>query len=114
MDISGLKRRGLMFVLSSPSGAGKTTISSLLLKFYEPVSGDIIFDGEKSINYELSLLRNEMAVVPQDVMLFNGSIKENIMYGDTNATEQEVIEAAKNANPSLCLFSSRNPSIKCT
>lgn len=97
-NVSFKANGGERIALVGSSGAGKTTVASLLLKFYEPVSGDILFDGKKSTEYELSLLRNEMAVVPQDVMLFNGSIKENIMYGDTSATEQEVIEAAKNAN----------------
>lgn len=97
-NVSFKANGGERIALVGSSGAGKTTVASLLLKFYEPVSGDILFDGKKSTEYELSLLRNEMAVVPQDVMLFNGSIKENIMYGDTGATEQEVIEAAKNAN----------------
>lgn len=97
-NVSFKANGGERIALVGSSGAGKTTVASLLLKFYEPVSGDILFDGKKSTEYELSLLRNEMAVVPQDVMLFNGSIKENIMYGDTSATEQEVIEVAKNAN----------------
>jgi ABC-type multidrug transport system fused ATPase/permease subunit len=89
---------GERIALVGSSGAGKTTVSALLLKFYEPISGEILFDSKNSTDYELSLLRNEMAVVPQDVMLFNGSIKENIMYGDTDACEDEVIEASKNAN----------------
>lgn len=97
-NVSFKANGGERIALVGSSGAGKTTVASLLLKFYEPVTGDILFDGKKSTEYELSLLRNEMAVVPQDVMLFNGSIKDNIMYGDTSATEQEVIEAAKNAN----------------
>ncbi|MDB4196084.1 ATP-binding cassette domain-containing protein, partial [Flavobacteriales bacterium] len=70
----------------------------LLLQFYKPNSGEILFDGKPAKEYNLSELRNEMAIVPQEVILFGGTIKENIAYGRLNATENEIIEAAKGAN----------------
>jgi ABC-type multidrug transport system fused ATPase/permease subunit len=69
-----------------------------LLQFYKPNSGEILFDGKPAKEYNLSELRNEMAIVPQEVILFGGTIKENIAYGRLNATENEIIEAAKGAN----------------
>jgi ABC-type multidrug transport system fused ATPase/permease subunit len=97
-NISFKVKSGDRIALVGSSGAGKSTISALLLKFYNPTKGTILFDNKEAGSYELSLLRNEMAIVPQEVILFNGTIKENIMYGNTNATNKEVIEAAKNAN----------------
>ncbi|MBL7893340.1 MAG: ATP-binding cassette domain-containing protein, partial [Bacteroidia bacterium] len=81
-----------------PSGSGKSTITSLLLRFYEPQSGEIIIDGKRSTDYTLTELREQMAIVPQDVLLFGGTIKENIAYGKTSATHDEIVEAAKKAN----------------
>jgi ATP-binding cassette subfamily B protein len=80
------------------SGAGKSTIVSLLLQFYQPDDGEILIDGINSKAYRLSELRNQMAIVPQDVILFGGTILENIAYGKPLASEAEVIEAAKKAN----------------
>lgn len=80
------------------SGAGKSTITQLLLRFYEPDSGNILIDNVDARSYSLTQLRDQMAIVPQDVMLFGGTIRENILYGNPNATMEEVIEAAKNAN----------------
>lgn len=84
--------------LVGPSGAGKSTIVSLLLRLYDPVSGSILFDGKKSTAFPLSELRSQMAVVPQDVFLFGGTIAENIAYGKPDATAEEMEEAAKKAN----------------
>ena len=103
-DIEVLK--GLSFTLEAgqtvalvgESGAGKSTISALLLKFYAPDSGEIYFDDQESGHYQLQMLRKQMAIVPQDVFLFAGSIAENIRYGKPDATDEELIEAAKNAN----------------
>lgn len=81
-----------------PSGAGKSTIASLILRFYEPNSGALLFDGIPSDAYSLSDIRNQVAIVPQDVLLFGGTILENIQYGKTGASEEAVIEAAKKAN----------------
>ncbi|WP_142687048.1 ABC transporter ATP-binding protein [Chitinophaga polysaccharea] len=84
--------------LVGPSGAGKSTIVSLLLRLYDPVSGSILFDGKESTAFPLSELRSQMAVVPQDVFLFGGTIAENIAYGKPGATQEEMEEAAKKAN----------------
>lgn len=84
--------------LVGPSGAGKSTITALLLNFYSASSGKISIDGKDINEYSLNSLRNEMAIVPQDVLLFGGSIYENILYGKTNASKEEVIEAARQAN----------------
>jgi ABC-type multidrug transport system fused ATPase/permease subunit len=84
--------------LVGPSGAGKSTIVSLLLRLYDPVSGSILFDGKESTAFPLSQLRSQMAVVPQDVFLFGGTIAENIAYGKPGATPEEMEEAAKKAN----------------
>lgn len=80
------------------SGAGKSTIVSLLLQFYKPDSGRILIDGKDAREYALSELRSQMALVPQDVTLFGGTIYDNIAYGNPNASEADVIEAAKKAH----------------
>ncbi|MCG9878981.1 MAG: ATP-binding cassette domain-containing protein, partial [Bacteroidia bacterium] len=89
---------GEQIALVGPSGAGKSTIASLLLKFYEPSSGKIVFDKIDSKEIGLSELRKQIAFVPQDVILFGGTILENISYGNPLASESEIIEAAKKAN----------------
>lgn len=89
---------GQVMAIVGPSGAGKSTIASLLMRFYDVSSGRISFDDKNIEDYELSALRNEMAIVPQEVMLFAGTIKENIAYGKTNASDEEVISAAQQAN----------------
>jgi ABC-type multidrug transport system fused ATPase/permease subunit len=89
---------GEQIALVGPSGAGKSTIASLLLNFYQPLSGNIYYDEMNSKEFELSELRKQIAFVPQDVILFRGSIKENIAYGKPNASEQEIIKAAEQAN----------------
>jgi ABC-type multidrug transport system fused ATPase/permease subunit len=87
-----------MIALVGSSGAGKSTIASLILRLHEPTSGELAFDGRNSHDFSLSSLRSQIALVPQDVFLFGGSIKENILYGRPSATENEVIEAAGKAN----------------
>ncbi|MEW6467714.1 MAG: ABC transporter transmembrane domain-containing protein [Bacteroidota bacterium] len=89
---------GQTIALVGPSGSGKSTIASLILRFYDPVSGQVIIDGKNSLDYPLTELRSQMAIVPQDVLLFGGSIRENIAYGRISASEAEIIEAAKKAN----------------
>ncbi|PSL45605.1 ABC-type multidrug transport system fused ATPase/permease subunit [Chitinophaga niastensis] len=84
--------------LVGPSGAGKSTIVSLLLRLYNPVGGHILFDQKENHIIPLSALRAQMAVVPQDVFLFGGTIGENIAYGKQDTSEEELIEAAKKAN----------------
>jgi ABC-type multidrug transport system fused ATPase/permease subunit len=87
-----------MVALVGSSGAGKSTIASLILRLHEPTSGDIIFDNTDSREFSLSSLRSQIALVPQDVFLFGGSIKENISYGKPAAAEDEILEAASKAN----------------
>lgn len=89
---------GEKVALVGPSGAGKSTIVQILLKFYAISSGKILIDN-KDIN-ELSVkeIRSNMAIVPQEVMLFGGTIKENILYGKLNATDEELMNATKKAN----------------
>ena len=97
-DLSLTAGNGEQIAIVGPSGAGKSTIASLLLQFYEPASGTIYFDERTAKQFPLSQLRRQMAFVPQDVILFGGSIKENIAYGNPDATDAEIIAAAKNAN----------------
>jgi len=80
------------------SGAGKSTIAKLILRFYDPQSGEILFDGTSATNYDLQELRQQIAIVPQEVLLFGGSIKDNIAYGKPNASQEDIITAAKQAN----------------
>lgn len=97
-DISFHAKPGETVALVGSSGSGKSTLASLTLRFYEPDSGEYLIDGKKSSDYELTQLREQMAIVPQDVLLFGGTIKENILYGKPNASEEEIISAAKQAN----------------
>jgi ABC-type multidrug transport system fused ATPase/permease subunit len=97
-DVSFSVKAGQTVALVGGSGSGKTTLAALTLRFYEPTTGEYTIDGKKSTDYELTELRDQMAIVPQDVLLFGGTIKENILYGKATATDEEVIEAAKQAN----------------
>jgi len=103
-DIEVLKQinftvsKGEKVALVGPSGAGKTTVSALIFRFYNPTSGQILIDNKEIENYDLNSLRNRMAIVPQEVLLFGGNIKENIEYGKPGATDDEIIEAARKAN----------------
>jgi len=97
-DISFEAKAGETIAIVGPSGAGKSTIASLILRFYEPQKGQMLLDGTPASKFSLFDLRSQMAIVPQDILLFGGSIKENIAYGKPEATEQEIIEAAKKAN----------------
>ena len=81
-----------------PSGGGKTTICSLLPRFYDITGGSVTIGGQNIQDMTLESLRNSIGIVQQDVYLFGGSIKENIAYGKPDASMDEIIQAAKNAN----------------
>ncbi|MFK7849474.1 MAG: ABC transporter ATP-binding protein [Akkermansiaceae bacterium] len=81
-----------------PSGAGKSTLFSLILGFNDPVDGKLLFDGKEAHEISLECLRSQIAIVPQEVMLFGGTISENIAYGKPGASVEEIREAAKLAN----------------
>ncbi len=90
--------KGDIMALVGPSGGGKTTICHLLPRFYELTDGVITIDGQDISKLTLESLRRNIGIVQQDVFLFNGSIRDNILYGRLDATEEEVIAAAKRAN----------------
>ena len=97
-DVSFVAEPGQRIALVGPSGAGKSTIASLVLRFHDPVEGRILIDGMDAREYDLTALRDRMAIVPQDVMLFGGTIRDNIAYGRPGAAQHEVEEAARQAN----------------
>ncbi|WP_342647563.1 ABC transporter transmembrane domain-containing protein [Mucilaginibacter sp. CSA2-8R] len=97
-DVSLDARAGQKVAIVGPSGSGKSTMAALILQFYHPQSGTMLFDGQPADNYALTDIRNQVAIVPQDVLLFGGSIHENIAYGKRDATEEEIMQAAKRAN----------------
>ncbi|MBL1281529.1 MAG: ATP-binding cassette domain-containing protein [Fluviicola sp.] len=84
--------------LVGSSGAGKSTIASLLLNYYPITDGEILFNGENVKNIDTNHLRSHIAIVPQEVILFAGTIKENILFGNTDASNEEVQTAAEKAN----------------
>jgi subfamily B ATP-binding cassette protein MsbA len=91
-------QKGQRIGICGPTGCGKSTIVSLIARFYDPVSGRILIDGTDISEFTLDGLREQIAFVLQDTVLFYGSIRENIAYGRPEATEEEIIEAAKLAN----------------
>jgi len=91
-------KAGQRIALVGPSGSGKSTSVALLFRFYEPTTGEILIDGRPIHDMTLTELRRNLALVPQEVLLFGGSIQENIAYGKPGATEDEIINAAKKAN----------------
>lgn len=91
-------KKGEIFALVGPSGGGKTTICHLLPRFYQVNEGVIKIDGVNINDMSAESLRKNIGIVQQDVYLFNASIRENILYGNPSATEEEIIEAAKRAN----------------
>ncbi|MDI6034389.1 ABC transporter transmembrane domain-containing protein [Flavobacterium sp. LB2P84] len=97
-DVSFTANFGQKIAIVGPSGTGKSTIASLLLRFYTIDEGEILVDGKNIYDFDLESLRGNMSIVPQDVILFGGTIRENIAYGKPNASEEEIITASKQAN----------------
>ncbi|MDY5476358.1 MAG: ABC transporter ATP-binding protein [Enterocloster clostridioformis] len=96
-DINLTIKPGEKVALVGPSGGGKTTLCNLIPRFYDPTEGEILLDGQNIKKVTLQSLRSNVGVVQQDVYLFSGSVYENIAYGKTEATREEVIRAAKMA-----------------
>ena len=97
-DISIKIEKGKMLALVGASGGGKTTFCNLIPRFYTVDNGDILIDGKSIYDVTAHSLRANIGIVQQEVFLFTGTIKENILYGKSNATDEELIEAAKMAN----------------
>jgi len=97
-DVSFDAGAGQKVAIVGPSGSGKSTMAALILQFYHPEQGFISFDGLPANAYSLTDIRNQVAIVPQDVMLFGGTIRENIAYGKLSANDDEVMQAAQRAN----------------
>lgn len=97
-EINLAAKAGERIALVGPSGAGKSTLTALLLRFYEPDGGRLLFDGRDAREYPLAWLRGQLAIVPQDVLLFGGTIAENIAYGRPGADDAAIREAARLAN----------------
>jgi ABC-type multidrug transport system fused ATPase/permease subunit len=97
-EVSLRARPGQMIALVGPTGAGKSTLVNLLPAFYEPTAGRITIDGQDISRISLEALRAQISVVSQEPFLFNGTVRENILYGKLNATEPELTAAARAAN----------------
>ena len=97
-DVSFSATPGQVVALVGPSGAGKSTVASLLPRFYDVTGGSIVIDGLDIRNVTMESLREQVGIVPQETMLFNGSVYDNILYGRLDATEEEVMAASKAAN----------------
>lgn len=97
-DMSFNVKPGEMIAFVGPSGAGKSTVASLLPRFYDVTSGSIMIDGADLRDVTLESLREQVGIVPQETVLFNGSVYDNILYGRLDATKEEVEAAAKAAN----------------
>ena len=97
-DLSFAVQPGQRVALVGPSGAGKSTVLSLILGFGDPDAGRILFDGREAKEISLRAIRSQMAIVPQEVLLFGGTIRENVGYGKTGATEDDIREACRLAN----------------
>lgn len=89
---------GKMVALVGPSGSGKTTIARLIYRHYDPMGGEVMLDGQNLKDYNLHGFRKFLAIVPQEVEVFDVSVRENIAYAKPNATQEEIEEAAKTAN----------------
>jgi len=107
-DISFKIGQGKKFALVGPSGGGKTTICHLIPHFYDIEMGELLIDGRSIKEFTRESLRRNIGIVQQDIYLFNASVRDNILYGRLDATEEEVIEAAKRANIHEYILSMEN------
>jgi ABC-type multidrug transport system fused ATPase/permease subunit len=96
--VSLTARRGELLALVGPSGSGKTTLVSLIPRFYDPSAGRILVDGEDSSRYRLRTLREQVAIVQQEVIVLAGSVRDNLRYGRLDATDEEIERAARAAH----------------
>jgi subfamily B ATP-binding cassette protein MsbA len=96
-DVSFHIRPGERVAIVGPSGVGKTTMISLILRFYKPTSGEIYFDGQSASEYEVGSLRRRIGYVSQSSLLLSGTIMENLCYGNPEATKEQVIRATRAA-----------------
>jgi ABC-type multidrug transport system fused ATPase/permease subunit len=97
-DVSFTVQRGQMIGVVGPTGGGKSTIMSLIPRFYDPSAGKVLVDGIDVRDYRLQALRDQIGYVLQETVLFRGTVRDNIAYGRAGATDEEIIEAAKLAN----------------
>jgi ABC-type multidrug transport system fused ATPase/permease subunit len=97
-DVSFTVKPGQMIGVVGPTGGGKSTIMSLIPRFYDPSAGKVLVDGIDVRDYRLQALRNQIGYVLQETVLFRGSVRDNIAYGRVGATNEEIVEAAKLAN----------------
>ena len=93
--VSGTPSEKPVFAIVGPTGAGKTTIINLIPRFYDVGSGEISLDGKDIRCLTLESLRRQISIVLQDVFLFHGTVRENILFGRPGATEEEMIQAAR-------------------
>lgn len=100
-DLSFSLNAGEKLAIIGPTGSGKSTIVWLLLRFYDVNKGEILIDGKNIKNMDVDLLRKNISIVPQKPMLFSGSIRDNIKWGDKNASEEEIKKSAKKAEASF-------------
>lgn len=97
-DVNLTIRSGEIIAVVGPSGSGKSTLANLLLRFYDPAEGSVIVGDKTIASYSLASLRSQIGIVPQEIILFNETVRYNIAYGRSSATDEEIIAAAKAAN----------------
>jgi ATP-binding cassette, subfamily B, bacterial MsbA len=98
VDVTLEAHSGEVLALVGPSGAGKTTLVNLIPRFFDPTAGKVLIDGDDIRQVQVKSLRDQIGIVPQETLLFGGSVRENILYGRLEASEEELFEAARSAN----------------
>jgi ABC-type multidrug transport system fused ATPase/permease subunit len=89
---------GQKLAIVGQSGSGKSTIAAIILRFFDPISGEVFWGNDNALDWDKTELRSQMAFVPQEVILFGGTIRENILYGNSNATQREIDQVVIDAN----------------